>query len=126
MAKTGFVFHIHAYSPETIGPIDRQCAIEGIVISLGGRDATVPVKLQDESTIYDCNATRELAKQIAPYIFGQALRFYGIGKWFRNEETGWHMKSFKIESFIVLKETDIMNDVQNMRSISATWSSEAV
>jgi hypothetical protein len=71
---------------ETYGPFWEDGSLDGMLIKIGGMDETVPVHLLYEGVHHACNTTRELARKLAPYIFGKTIRVYGRGKWYRNSE----------------------------------------
>ena len=98
--------------------------IDGVVIRVGGRDATVPVWLQGESgEKLECNATREIAKQLAKYLFEDPVRVAGNAKWRRTNERVWELAGFDIKSFELLEQTPLGEIVTKLRAIDTDWSS---
>ena len=96
-------------------------ALEGAVIKLGGKDDTVPVTLQGENGVfYRCNTKREIAKQLASYLFGEDLRVHGRGKWIRNEDGIWKLDEFDIQSFELLNNEPLENVVKYLREIDGS------
>lgn len=97
--------------------------LEGVVIKVGGKDETVPVMLEGEDGVYyRCSTGRETARKLAPYIFGQAVRIAGRGKWRRTEEQAWELESFDIMAFEPLDETPLADVITAMRAVEgSTW-----
>src|SRR5262249_17111727 len=79
---------------ETFGPYWQAGYIDGIVVRLGGVDATLPVHLVYEGRQYICNASRDIVRQLGPKIWGDPIRAHGKGKWYRNEQGVWEMMFF--------------------------------
>lgn len=97
--------------------------IDGVVIRVGGKDATVPVWLQGESgEKLECNATREIAKQLAKYLFEEPVRVAGNAKWRRTKERVWELAGFDIKSFDPLDQTPLNELVTKLRAIDTDWS----
>jgi hypothetical protein len=98
--------------------------IDGVVIRVGGRDETVPVWLQGGSgEKLECNATREIAKQLARYLFEDPVRVTGNAKWRRTKERVWELAGFDIKSFDALDQTPLNELVTRLRAIDTEWSS---
>ena len=106
---------------EHVAPVKQAGSIDGIVIRLGGKDATVPVHIQDGDTTHKCNTSRAVARLLGHHIFGDELRFTGVGLWQRNEAGGWGLKSFEIHSFEALDTTPLAEVVHQIRSIESEW-----
>jgi hypothetical protein len=81
--------------------------LDGVVITVGGRDNPPTVHLQDESRTYVCHASRALIKRIAPHIYGSAIRVNGMGRWERNQNGDWNLVRFTVHEFTVLKDTPL-------------------
>lgn len=105
-----------------IEPVRQNGTIDGAVISLGGRDKTVPVRVQRGDTIYRCSTSRQIARQLGAHIFGSELRFVGVGIWLRDEEGVWSLKVFEIQSFELLDTTPLDQVVSDLRAIRGDWS----
>lgn len=95
--------------------------LDGVVIKVGGKDETVPVLLEGEDGVfYPCNTDRETARQLAPHIFGGAVRIAGRGKWRRTEERIWELEKFDIKTFEPLDETPLVDVISAMRAIEGS------
>ncbi|WDR06050.1 hypothetical protein PSQ90_00880 [Devosia rhodophyticola] len=101
--------------------VTQPGTIDGIVIRLGGKDASVPLSVQNGDTIYRCNTTREMARQLGPHIFGSDLRFNGLGTWQRQETGAWTLNKFNVFSFVVLDTTPLPEFIAQLRSMNLEW-----
>ena len=71
--------------------------------------------LQEEGTVYICNATREMARRLSPHLFGSTLRVHGNGRWERDAEGAWLLKRFDIESFEILDDEPLAAVIDRLR-----------
>lgn len=92
-------------------------AIDGVVISLGGRDETVPVRIQNGDVIYRCTTSREIARLLGPHIFGDELRLIGEGKWLISPDGEWHLEHFRIITFELLDAAPLQDVVGGLRAL---------
>ena len=115
--------------PEVLGPIDQSTVIDGVVISLGDsrkkavekNSKTTRVLVRSGDEVLRLSATRDMARQLGPHIFGQELRLTGKGRWFRCERDGWRLDRFMIESFEALRDEDLLATVAELRAIEGEW-----
>lgn len=104
--------------------VHEQGELDGVVIRVGGKDSTVPVWLQGEGgEKLECNATREIAKQLARHLFEEPVRVAGNAKWRRTKERVWELTWFDIKSFELLDQTPLNELVTKLRAIDTDWSS---
>jgi hypothetical protein len=108
-----------------IPPIIQPGSIDGQLISIGGKDASVPVRIQDDDAIYHCTTTRDEARKLAPHLFGSRLRLVGEGRWFRSDEGEWTLEHFKILSFDPLDERPLPDIVRQLRRVKNDFTTEA-
>lgn len=103
--------------------VHEQGELDGVVIRVGGKDASVPVWLQGEGgEKLECNATRDLAKQLAVHLFEKPVRVAGNAKWRRTKERVWELAGFDIKSFEALDHTPLNDLVTKLRAIDTEWS----
>lgn len=97
--------------------------LDGVVIRIGGKDETVPVTLEGADGFYfRCNASREIARKLASYLFGQSVRVVGRGKWRRTQEGTWELEYFDIKDFEILDETSLETVIANLRAVEgSSW-----
>jgi hypothetical protein len=105
-------------SVERFGPVSQLASVDGVLVRIGGTDETVPVLLLEEGkTRHHCNCNRDVARKLAPYLFGGMLRVYGTGKWQRDDFGNWVMGKFTIHNFNPLDEAKLSDVVSKLRSI---------
>ena len=107
-------------SGTSFGPFRQESALDGELIRVGGKDETVPVHLRDGIVIHVCNATREMAKRLAPRLFIGRIRVRGRGRWKREGDGEWRMLRFDIVDFEVLDETPLGEVVQRLRDVQGS------
>jgi hypothetical protein len=78
----------------------------------------VNVNLEDGDTIHYCEATREVALQIAPLLFYQPIRVHGSGKYLRTGDGQWEMKAFRISHFEMLDARPLAETVERLRAVT--------
>ena len=58
--------------------VHEQGDLDGVVIRVGGKDDSVPVLIEGESKVfYPCQTNRDIARQLAAYLFGPSFVFGG-------------------------------------------------
>ena len=103
--------------PLTFGAFNQPGSLDGLLIKIGGKDETVPVHLLEGNVTYICNATREMARRLAPHLFAATLRVHGTGRWERNAEGAWNLKRFNITDFEVLEDAPLSAVVKCLRQV---------
>jgi hypothetical protein len=98
-----------------LGPIVQPGSLDGEVIQIGGKDATINVHLKTGDEIYHCVTDKATARRLAPHIF-ETLRVTGTGTWARLESGGWILKKFQISEFNLLDETPLSRLFDGLRS----------
>ncbi len=105
------------------GPLTQLDTLQGVVIVGGGESDPVPVHLHDGDQVYICRAKRQIAKELAANIFGLPVRVEGSGRWFRDSNGTWTLKTFTITSFDVLENTSLSEVIGTLRHVPAKWKS---
>lgn len=110
--------------PPIFGPISQPTMLDGVVIRVGGRNQEVPVHIETRTGIEShCFATRAMAKEFGKRLFDGEFRFYGDGKWIRNEDGKWKLQRFTITRFEPLDESTLGDAILQLRSIRGRdWS----
>jgi hypothetical protein len=103
--------------PLTFGAFNQAGSLDGVVIKIGGKDETVPVHLQEGAVAHRCNATREMARRLAPHLFTDTLRVHGMGRWERDADGVWNLKRFHIAEFEVLEAAPLSAVVELLRQV---------
>lgn len=100
-----------------IGPITQNEYLDGQLVRIGGIDATVPVHLREGEDFHYCTANVTVAKQLAPYLFGQTIRVYGVAHWYRYPQGVWRCDLFRVETFQPLEDVPLHEAVERLRAI---------
>ncbi|HET9904657.1 MAG TPA: hypothetical protein VFQ27_13260 [Xanthobacteraceae bacterium] len=110
--------------PLVYGPLREDGTIDGQLIRVGGKDETVPVHLRDGAIIHTgLICTPEIARRIAPHLYGPTLRVHGTGTWFRTGAGVWELRSFRISDFEVLDDAPLLEVVGKLRKVKGSdWS----
>jgi len=106
-------------------PVVQSGSIDGQLISIGGKDETVPVRIQDNDVVYKGTTTRAIARQLAQHLYGGPLRVIGEGKWWRSDEGVWTLEMFRILSFDILDERPMSELVEELRRIPNDYTDES-
>jgi len=99
-------------------PAFRQSgSIDGELVSLGGRDKTAHVILQDGPISYsNITVTREQARQLAANLYRGKVRLHGDGRWERQPNGVWKLLSFSVDRFEPLDDaplSDVLGDIRS-------------
>jgi hypothetical protein len=86
---------------------------------VGGFDKIIPVHMRSgkAQVHHYCNADEDMARKLAPYVLGSALRVFGDGKWYRDEHEQWTRKAFTIRDFELLENRSLTESVARLRAI---------
>ena len=109
-----------AASPK-YGPFTQAGTLDGVVIVIGGERDPVPLHLQDGELVHNCMVPRELARRLAPYLFGSPVRVSGNGRWKRDAHGHWEMTHFSVSAFEPLTEETLASAVARLRQMPAEW-----
>ncbi len=109
--------------PLVYGPFRQDGTIDGQLIRVGGKDETVPVHLRDGAIIHTgLVCTPEIARRIAPHLYGPTLRVHGAGTWFRTGVGAWELRNFRITDFEVLDDAPLLTVVEIFEGEGSDWS----
>lgn len=93
-------------------------SIDGQIVSIGGKDTTAHVILQDGAITYsNIKLTREMARQLRSYLYEQKVRLIGSGRWERSPDGGWKLLDFTVGSFHVLNDASLTEVLESLREI---------
>ncbi len=107
----------------TWGPLREHGVLDGVLIRVGGKGDTVPVHLQDSDRTHICQASREMARSLAPHLFGATIRVHGEGRWTRTADERWRLLDFEIHGFQPLDDAPLGDVVQRLRGVKGSgWS----
>lgn len=109
-----------------MGPFTEQSTLDGKVVRIGGTDATAHALIEDgEGKILSAECTRELAIELAQYLYKQPVRLIGNARWVRTEVGDWELLSFRAKEFIPLTPGDLASAIGKLREVGADWKKEA-
>lgn len=107
-------------SPEFIG-VREEGSLEGELIRIGGRDRSVHVTLQSGNATHSGIETdRDMARRLAPFIFGPTIRLNGTGTWTRSTEGLWVLARFVVSSFDEIGEASLADALDGIRAIGGS------
>lgn len=106
--------------PVTFGAFNQPGVLDGVLIRVGGQGDIVPAHLRDGEVIHMCQATRDMARQLAVHLYGPTLRVQGEGRWEREADGGWLMKRFNIARFEELDDAPLGDVVERLRSVEGS------
>lgn len=106
---------------EQFQSINQQGSVDGILTGIKGNDATVHLTIvSGEEQITGCETNRSLAKRLAAKLY-EPIRLFGRGRWQRDAEGNWSLKTFRVESFDALEERSLSEALEAMRGIPTEW-----
>ena len=96
--------------------IIKPSSIQGRLYSVGGKDETVPVRLEgadNESLL--CEADVAVAERLAHYLF-KPVRLHGDGEWVRSDDGTWKLVKLKISTFTKLEDIGFKEAVSRLKA----------
>jgi hypothetical protein len=103
--------------PQIYGPFTQEGNLDGVLISVGGKDDTISLRLQDGDMIYsNCETNRAIARELGRYLF-EPIRVYGNGRWVREADGTWCLVKFKVHRFEALDPTGLRDSVTALRAV---------
>lgn len=111
---------------QSIGPVfvDND-QIVGMVVSVGGRDATSHVQLQDGTQVHSAETGRDLACAIAQHLY-RVVRLHGRARYQRDAAGDWTRTNFAAVSFDPLEDVPLREVLARLRPIADAWSNDNV
>lgn len=102
------------------GPFNQEGHLDGVLISVGGRDETISVQLQNGEVRYThCETSRTIARELGKHMF-EPIRIYGSGRWLREAEGEWTLVRFRIQRFDVLGSDSLQETVARLRAVQGS------
>jgi hypothetical protein len=96
--------------------IIKPSSIQGRLYSVGGKDETVPVRIEgadNESLL--CEADVAVAERLAQLLF-KPVRLHGDGEWVRSSDGAWKLVKLKISSFIRLEDIGFKEAIARLKA----------
>lgn len=115
---------VNRTKPISYGPFTEEGTLDGVLISIGGADQTVHLRLQNGDVTYTgLETSRDIARRLGMHLY-EPIRARGSGRWFREESGSWTLRRFKVVDFEVLEKTDLRTAVGKLRAIAGgDWKS---
>lgn len=122
MSKPKRTYHLAVEETRGLayGPLRERGTLDGVLIRVRGDDDTEPVHLLDGDKIHVCNANPEVARRLAPYLFGAILRVHGEGRWERDQGGNWNLLRFDIRDFEPLDDLPLGEAVKRLRAVEGS------
>ena len=108
------------FTPQETVTIVQPTTVDGVVIKIGGKDATIPVLLKDqEGKDVRCEIRGdEYAKVLSRHYLGNPIRAHGSGKWLRNIDGTWEIQLLTIQSYEELDTTPLNEVLADFKAIT--------
>lgn len=102
----------------TFPPFREDTSIDGVLVKIGGKDPSAHATLQDGDVFHvGVTMRRELARELAPLLYGPTIRMFGNGRFERQPDGVWKMSDFKVDRYERLDERPIGEALAVMRSV---------
>jgi hypothetical protein len=108
---------------QSYGPFTQEGHLDGVLISVGGKDDTISLRLQNGDTTYtNCDTTRPTARELGKHLF-EPIRVHGTGRWMREQDGKWTLMRFRVHRFEVLESANLRDTVTALRAVRGSeWS----
>jgi hypothetical protein len=111
---------------QSYGPFNQDGHLDGVLISVGGKDETISIRLQNGETIYaNCDTTRTIARELGKHLF-EPVRIHGSGRWTREADGKWTLLRFRVHRFDVLGSVSLRDTVTALRAVPGSGWEEQV
>ena len=99
------------------GPFTQEGTLDGLLISVGGKDDTISLRLQNGETTYaNCETNRTIARELGKHLF-EPIRIHGTGRWMREADGTWTLVRFRVHRFDVLEKDSLRDAVTALRAV---------
>jgi hypothetical protein len=96
----------------------QESSIEGQIVSIGGRDKTAHIILQDGTISYsNIELQRVVARDMAKYLYGPKVRLFGNGRWERHPDGAWKLLNFTVDRHEVLDDAPLSDVLSIIRGL---------
>jgi hypothetical protein len=94
----------------------QEGSIDGQIVSIGGKDATAHVIIQDGAVTYsNIKLTRDMARELRNFLYEQKVRLVGSGRWERSPDGIWKLLDFTVGSFQILDDASLTDVLESLR-----------
>lgn len=93
-------------------------SIDGQIVSIGGRDKTAHLILQNGLLTYsNIDLPRAAARDLAAHLYGPKIRVFGRGKWERHPDGAWKLLSFIVDRHELLDDVALPEVLAEIRAM---------
>ncbi len=105
---------------QSYGPFTQEGSLDGLLISIGGKDESISLRLQNGETIYSkCETTRVIARELGKHLF-EPIRIFGSGRWTRETDGTWILLGFRVTWFDALDKTSLRDLTTALRAVKGS------
>ncbi|WP_242183180.1 hypothetical protein [Sphingomonas sp. CARO-RG-8B-R24-01] len=102
----------------TFPPFREDTSIDGVLVKIGGKDPSAHATLQDGDLFHvGVTMRREIARELAPLLYGPTVRMFGNGRFERLADGVWRMSDFRVDRYERLDERPIGEALAVMRAV---------
>lgn len=102
---------------QSYGPFVQEGTLDGLLISVGGKDETISIRLQNGDMTYaSCDTTRAVARELGKHLF-EPVRIHGSGRWMRETDGAWTLIRFRVHRFDVLGTASLRDTITVLRAV---------
>jgi hypothetical protein len=102
---------------QSYGPFTQEGSLDGILISVGGKNEPISIRLQNGETTYsNCETNRSIARELGKHLF-EPIRIHGTGRWMREMNGTWTLRAFRVHRFDVLDKDSLREAVTALRGV---------
>ena len=111
---------------QSYGPFTQDGHLDGVLISVGGKDETISIRLQNGDMTYaNCDTTRTVARELGKHLF-EPVRIHGSGRWMREADARWTLIRFRVHRFEGLETVSLRDTVTALRAVRGSgWKDQA-
>ena len=80
----------------------RRAIFDGVLISVGGKDHTISIRLHGAVTYSRCETTRPITRETGRHLF-EPVRIHCTGRWLRDAQGNWLLVGFRVARFDMLE-----------------------
>ncbi|MCP3947340.1 hypothetical protein [Herbaspirillum sp.] len=112
--------------PQQYGPVTQDGSLDGILVSIGGADKTIPIRIQTGDIEYsNIDTDRDTARHLAKHLLGP-IRVFGTGRWMREKDGSWTLMRFNVRGFEALRGDGLRDVIDDLRAIEKSgWADMA-
>jgi len=109
----------------TFPAFNQNGSIDGQIVKIGGKDRTAHVTLQDGAIAYsNIELRRDLAKELAPHLYGGKVRLFGTGLWERHPEGSWRLCRFTVDRYEALDDAPLAEVLAEIRAAGSALTND--